>query len=331
VTRGQPQRAQKGGNEWWLPPRARPRRPSDVLFLQGALSRALFEQNRELALLERKIAAQETRSRKDLGAPQGSERALPRLLAATEERLAALQGLTDGLALGAFDPREVRAALAELDLGAFLLSYTFEPGDLEGGPSPAPVRATAGAGAGAAGREKGAVDWGRPRGFTGQVFATDCGVPVLVGSQADLVAMRAVFQGEDLWFEVNEGRGACVMLRTSLCRGAKGSRKCFQLAADLAAYFSSERRLPPRQAANGKGVQVVYTSASRVAKKSRRKTGRRVRSGGGKEAQETGERAARCGRTPLTRDKKLGMVKGFPSRVADLVARTCFNDAECAV
>ncbi|EJK73978.1 hypothetical protein THAOC_04374 [Thalassiosira oceanica] len=83
-------------------------------------------------------------------------------------------------------------------------------------------------------------EFGRPRGFTGEVFYSPLGTPILVGKQSahrDDV-MRQAAQGKDLWFQVDDYNGSRVLLRSSLARGTDGSKRCRQMAADLAAKFS---------------------------------------------------------------------------------------------
>jgi len=85
-------------------------------------------------------------------------------------------------------------------------------------------------------------NWGRPKGFTGLLFLSPHGVPILVGDGKGSKggggsgkSLQAVASSRgDLWFQVREGRGAIVLLRASMLRGLKGSRACSQMAADLA-------------------------------------------------------------------------------------------------
>ena len=83
-------------------------------------------------------------------------------------------------------------------------------------------------------------EFGRPRGFDGPVFYSPLGVPILVGkprAESDGI-LRKVSQGSDLWFQVEDYEGSRVLLRSSLKRGVKDSKKCLQMAADLAALYS---------------------------------------------------------------------------------------------
>lgn len=137
--------------------------------------------------------------------------------------------------------------------------------------------------------ERSAREFGRPADFTGLVFETPCGVPVLVGREeahGDGV-LRRVAQGSDLWFQVEDYAGARVLLRTSLARGTKNSRSCRQFAADLAAYYSRYR--------DWRSVSVMYTDSRRVAK-----------------------RGSKAGQ--MRRSKSLGRVKANPIDVAYVAA-----------
>ena len=88
--------------------------------------------------------------------------------------------------------------------------------------------------------ERSTGEFGRPKGFTGLVFYSALGVPILVGkskAESDGILRRAS-QGSDLWFQVEDYEGSRVLLRSSLVRGTKNSKLCIQMAADLAAYYS---------------------------------------------------------------------------------------------
>ena len=111
-------------------------------------------------------------------------------------------------------------------------------------------------------------EYGRPPGFGGLVFASPRGVPILVcakRAEGDDV-MRRVGQGADLWFQVRSGRGARVLLRTSMMRGMKGSRDCMICAAQLAAFYSDER--------SEDLVEVGYTDSRHVARANAARAGR---------------------------------------------------------
>ena len=104
-------------------------------------------------------------------------------------------------------------------------------------------------------------EYGRPRGFTGEVFYSPLGTRILVGKQGahrdDI--MRQAAQGKDMWFQVDDYNGARVLLRSSLSRGTDGSKRCRQMAADLAAKFSMWSEYEQ--------VPVMYTDSRKVAKR----------------------------------------------------------------
>mmetsp|Transcript_2137 Transcript_2137/g.5655 ORF Transcript_2137/g.5655 Transcript_2137/m.5655 type:complete len:454 (+) Transcript_2137:123-1484(+) len=140
-------------------------------------------------------------------------------------------------------------------------------------------------------------EFGRPRGFAGLVFYSPLGVPILVGKQraeSDGVLRRAA-QGSDLWFQVEDYEGSRVLLRSSLIRGTKNSKKCVQMAADLAARYSmwgnaSSAVGSHRHRHNLNKVAVMYTDSKHVAK-----------------------RGTKVGR--MRKRKSLGRVMGRPSSV----------------
>jgi hypothetical protein len=138
-------------------------------------------------------------------------------------------------------------------------------------------------------------EFGRPRGFTGLVFYSPLGVPILVGkprAESDGVLRRAA-QGSDLWFQVEDYEGSRILLRSSLIRGTKNSKKCFQMAADLAAFYSvwgGTSRPGGRSHNHLETVPVMYTDSKHVAK-----------------------RGTRAGR--MRKRKSLGRAMGRPSSV----------------
>jgi len=106
------------------------------------------------------------------------------------------------------------------------------------------------------------VEFGRPLGFDGLLFYSPLGVPILVGrmnAHKDDI-MRNAAQGSDLWFQVEDYNGSRVLLRSSLVRGTKGSKKCLQMAADLAASYSV-------WGDEFDSVPVMYTDSRKVAKR----------------------------------------------------------------
>lgn len=106
-------------------------------------------------------------------------------------------------------------------------------------------------------------EFGRPFGFDGQLYYSPLGVPILVGrmnAHKDDI-MRNAANGADLWFQVEDYNGSRVLLRTSLMRGTMNSKKCKQMAADLAAKFSvwGDHRY--------ESIPVIYTDSRKVAKR----------------------------------------------------------------
>ena len=98
--------------------------------------------------------------------------------------------------------------------------------------------------------------------------------------------LRRVGRGTDLWYQVREGKGSRVLLRTSLCRNlSRSPRQCHEMAADLAAYFSTARHL--------EAPEVIYTDSRHVAK-----------------------RGARVGQ--MKDNKRLGALTAQPERVASI-------------
>ena len=128
-------------------------------------------------------------------------------------------------------------------------------------------------------------EFGRPRGFDGQVYYSPLGVPILVGREnahKDEI-LRNAANGADLWFQVEDYNGSRVLLRTSLMRGTMGSKQCKQHAANIAAKYSMW----------GEGyesVPVMYTDSRKVAKR-----GTKVGS--------------------MKKSKSLGRIMGFPQDV----------------
>ena len=211
--------------------------------LRGVLVEALERQERKRAALAQQLeAARATLVEED--DPDLRERAerccaqAPQHLDdadAAEAKLVALKAeLQDGGALGL--PAVRRAMVDELALGPRLLSYDPDAARL--------------------------AQWGRPSGFTGLVLESPRGVPTLVAprSYSDEL-LRRVSRGTDLWFQVREGRGSRVLLRTSMVRAlSRSPRECMEAAADLAAFFSDHKR------SEGE-VEVMFTDSRHVAKR----------------------------------------------------------------
>jgi len=130
------------------------------------------------------------------------------------------------------------------------------------------------------------TEFGRPKDWTGLVFHTPLGVPILIGKKGSHndETLRRISQGSDLWFQVEDYAGSRVLLRTSLIKGFKNSKVCKQMAADLAAYYSDYRTYDD--------VLVMYTDSRRVAK-----------------------RGSRVGQ--MKRKKSIGKMFGSPSHVVD--------------
>jgi len=143
-------------------------------------------------------------------------------------------------------------------------------------------------------------EFGRPRGFTGLVLYSPLGVPILVGkrkTQSDDV-LRRIAQGSDLWFQVEDYDGSRVLLRTSLMRGTKNSKRCVQMAADIAAKYSvwgstTTTTTTHRRMDAVRSVPVMYTDSKHVAK-----------------------RGTKVGR--MRKRKSLGRLMGRPSNVEEI-------------
>ena len=71
--------------------------------------------------------------------------------------------------------------------------------------------------------------------------------------------MRQAAQGKDMWFQVDDYNGSRVLLRSSLAKGTDGSKRCRQMAADLAAKFSLWGEYEQ--------VPIMYTDSRKVAKR----------------------------------------------------------------
>merc|ERR1712039_360926 len=70
------------------------------------------------------------------------------------------------------------------------------------------------------------AQWGRPDGFDGLVIESTHGTPILIARRSfNDETLRRVSRGADLFFQVREGRGSRVLLRTSMCRALKRSRR----------------------------------------------------------------------------------------------------------
>ena len=127
--------------------------------------------------------------------------------------------------------------------------------------------------------------FGRPDGFDGLVINSPRGVPILVAQQSFKDGLlRRVSRGSDLWFQVREGRGSRVLLRTSMLPNlTRSPRECMEMAADCAAFFSDWRH-------SADDVEVIFTDPRHVAK-----------------------RGTRVGQ--MKDSKRLGIIRALPQRV----------------
>lgn len=134
--------------------------------------------------------------------------------------------------------------------------------------------------------------WGRPDGFRGLVVKSARGVPILVGQRSYSDGLlRRIGRGADLWFQVCQGRGSRVLLRTSMVRSlGRSHRECMEMAADLAAHFSDSRGAVQDDV----DVEVMYTDSRHVAKR--------------------GDRVGQ-----MKENKKLGTIWARPARVDTVV------------
>ena len=136
------------------------------------------------------------------------------------------------------------------------------------------------------------AQWGRPQGFEGLVVESPKGIPILITGQSYSDSfLRRISKGGDLWFQVREGRGSRVLLRTSMVRSlSKSPRECMEAAADFAAYFCDTARRSGGKSETGDEIEVIYTDSRKVAK--------------------------RGGRVGQLKDaKKLGVIRAKPWRV----------------
>jgi len=268
-------------------PRADP--VSERRLLRGVLDEALLNQERKRAALEEQL---ESSRPIDLSGAEAEGKAAEkerRRAAAVPQHLRIVEEMSSTLTLlrtklSGLEPdslAEVRHVMeTELALAARLASFDVD----------AHARA----------------QWGRPDGFDGLVVESPLGTPILVARRSfNDEHLRRISRGPDLFFQVREGRGSRVLLRTSMCRSLKRSRReCMEAASDLAAYFSDSR--PPTRvlvADPGRRVEVMFTDSRHVAK-----------------------RGGRVGQ--LKDKKKLGTVMACPAR-ALTVARAAQEEQGC--
>jgi predicted ribosome quality control (RQC) complex YloA/Tae2 family protein len=239
--------------------------------LRGVLIEALAAQDRKRTALEEQLARMDSNDfidGDDEKAAKAREKALrraelvPQRLAEVDAAEARLTELRSCLKQRGADLSQIRSDLAELGLAERLATFDVEA--------------------------MAQSQWGRPDGFDGLVIESPRGIPIVVARQSfSDELLRRVGRGTDLFFQVCEGRGSRVLLRTSMVRSlVRSPRECMETAADLAAYFSDARRWPDE-------VEVMYTDSRRVAK-----------------------RGTRVGQ--LKRAKRLGVVWAQPGRVAEL-------------
>lgn len=95
-------------------------------------------------------------------------------------------------------------------------------------------------------KTKAAAPRAKPGGWTGRVFESPAGVPILVGrnrQENEELSLR-VAREPDVWMHVRDSPGAHVVLQLSqastAARKATGD-ECLQLAADLAVFYSEMR------------------------------------------------------------------------------------------
>ena len=201
--------------------------------LRGVLAEAIDHAQSKRTALEQQMAVGPD------GDPEKAERRLrviPKRLAECDEMQERLLRLRVELQDRDADHDQVRDEMEALGLGSRLASFDVSAAAL--------------------------AQWGRPDGFAGLVVESPRGIPVLVARQAfSDPLLRRVSRGTDLWFQVAEGRGSRVLLRTSMRRDlARSPRECMEFAADLAAYFSDARHAPD-------GVAVMFTDSRHSAKR----------------------------------------------------------------
>lgn len=129
---------------------------------------------------------------------------------------------------------------------------------------------------------------GRPDGFDGLVVESPRGVPILIARKSFKDGrLRQISRGNDLWFQVRDGCGSRVLLRTSMLPNlARSPRECMEMAADYAAFFSDWR-------SSIEDVEVMFTDSRHVAR-----------------------RGTRVGQ--MKDSKRLGLLWARPKRVVDI-------------
>merc|ERR1719453_427061 len=120
--------------------------------------------------------------------------------------------------------------------------------------------------------EKKAGQWGRPEGFDGLVLESPRGVPILVARKSfNDKLLPKISKGKDLWFQVHDGRGSRVLLRTSMVPNlAKPPRECMEMAADCAAFFADGHVGAPVWKRSDEQKRVMFTDTKHVNKRGSR-------------------------------------------------------------
>jgi predicted ribosome quality control (RQC) complex YloA/Tae2 family protein len=258
-------------------------RSKERRLLRGVLVEALAAQKRKRTALESQLvrAVPETSAGvahdeegDDKAAKQRTKamrraEQVPEHLAAVAAAESRLQALLDQVASHGVNFDLVRCDIEEMGLGNRLHTYDVDEVALK------------------------SRQWGRPDGFSGLVVESPNGVPILVGQRSfSDPLLRRVGRGSDLFFQVTEGKGSRVLLRTSMRRDlSRSPRECMEMAADLAAFFSDGRRAWYDD--DERDVEVMFTDARHVAKR------------GGRVGQMKGS-------------KKLGTIWARPARVAEV-------------
>ena len=193
--------------------------------LRGVLTEALTAQQRKRSALEDQMASplpsedglDDDKAAKLRAKAMKRAAEVPQHLAAVSAAEMKLESLLDQVSTRGGDLSEIREQLEEMGLRARLENFDVDQAALD--------------------------QRGRPEGFSGLVVESPRGVPILVGQRSFSDALlRRVGRGNDLFFQVREGRGSRVLLRTSMLRHlARSPRECMEMAADLAAYFSDSR------------------------------------------------------------------------------------------
>jgi uncharacterized tellurite resistance protein B-like protein len=235
--------------------------------LRGVLAEALMAQARKRSALLEQLDERVSSTGDQLGDPKALAKAqrraalVPQRLAEVDEAEQHLHTLQASLGQSGVDLLSIRNSMEAVGLGSRLETFDVDAAALS--------------------------QYGRPDGFDGLVVESPRGIPILVGRRKFSDALlRRVGRGTDLWFQVAEGRGSRVLLRTSMHRElSKSPRACMEAAADMAAYFSEWKQA-------SMPVDVMWTDSRHVAKR--------------------GERVGQ-----MKGNKRLGTISGKPWQAAD--------------